>query len=36
MGAHAVGGYYSPNGNAWVRMKNATESIYVDGYTCSV
>lgn len=21
MGAHAVGGYYSPNGNAWVRKK---------------
>ena len=21
MGAHAVDGYYSPNGNAWVRMK---------------
>ena len=36
MGAHAVGDKYSPNGNAWVRMKNATGAVYVDGYTCSV
>ena len=28
--------HYSPNGNATMFDENATEAIYVDGYTCFV